>query len=63
MPVRYVGQSAQANPYNSTQWNVRLNQVFRGEKDRLYGQYIHLTQTAQIRANIRSIYEIPRAGI
>lgn len=45
-PVRYVGQSSQTNPYNGTQWNVRLDQVLRGGKDRLYGQYIHLDQTS-----------------
>lgn len=45
-PVRYVGQSAQTNPYNGTQWNIRLDQLFRGGKDRIYGQYIHLNQTS-----------------
>jgi hypothetical protein len=44
-PVRYVGQSSQTNPYDGTQWNVRLDQLLRGGKDRLYGQYIHLNQT------------------
>src|SRR6187402_341911 len=44
-PVRYIGQSAQTNPYDGMQWNGRLDQVLRGGKDRLYGQYIHLNQT------------------
>lgn len=44
LPVLYNGETVQNNPYNGTQWNVRLDQLFRGGKDRLYGQYIHLDQ-------------------
>lgn len=44
LPLLASGQTEQQNPYNGTQWNVRLDQLFRGGNDRLYGEYIHLDQ-------------------
>ncbi len=35
----------QAQPFDGTQWNVRLDQNFREGKDRLYGMYERIDQT------------------
>lgn len=35
----------QSQPFNGLQWNVRLDQNFRGGEDRVYGQYERVDQT------------------
>jgi hypothetical protein len=61
MPI--VGNAVYSftNPRPGLQWNVRLDEMFSNEKDRLYGNFFRMT-TSPFSANVRSGFSGPSPG-